>query len=67
VSGVRIRGTDNTEDAASSIVAKAYLPRRCLAIVAYTFVAGMRLLSRCLAMGTHVTVLSSYLAMRIME
>jgi hypothetical protein len=57
VSHVRMRGADNilVENAASSIVAKAYLPRRCLAIE-LSVVAGMSLLTRCLAMDINVTI-----------
>jgi hypothetical protein len=51
---VRMYGADYIENTASSIVAKACLPRSCLAIRVFV-VAGMRLPSRFLAMGIHFT------------
>jgi hypothetical protein len=66
VSRVRLRGADHIENPASSIVTKAYLPRRCLAIEVFV-VEGMRLPSRCLAVGIHVTILSSVLYVLLSE
>jgi hypothetical protein len=55
VSHVRTLGVDHIDNTASS-VAKACLPRCCLAIKSFV-AAGMLLPSRCLAMGIHVTIL----------
>jgi hypothetical protein len=66
VSRVRMRGADHTENTASSIFAKECLPHHCLATEAFV-VRGMCLPSRCLAIGIHVTILSSVLYVLLSE
>jgi hypothetical protein len=51
MSRVRMLGADHIENTSSSIVAKACLPSNRSPVFACTCVAGMRLTSRCLAMG----------------
>jgi hypothetical protein len=55
VSCVRMRGADNIENIASSVVAKARLPRCCLSIEVFV-IAGIYLATRSLAMYINVKV-----------